>query len=139
MKKAIILVTIVMSLLIFASCGIEDPGPAPEPAWFLVEVTGDKVFEKGYYCERITSNETLYFGIRCFSEESAEWSVYIVDEELSEEEVETLKKTGPVLTGNGSAEISYGQWVYVFCSVNAETSDRPTKDILSITWSSGYA
>jgi len=144
--KRIILITTIISVFLLSSCNygseqkvIPESEPEPEPPSFLTEVTGEDVYENGYYCEEIYSRTTIYFTLISDSEDQAGWYIYLSDNELNDDEIEALQKTEPVLTGNGSVDATYGQWVYIFCDINAETAEEPTKDILSFSYMGDYA
>ena len=59
--------------------------------------------------------------------------------ELTDEEAQALKNTEPVLTGEGEADLKYGQWIYIFCDVNSETAEEPSKSIYTYGWSADFA
>ncbi|MBR6383164.1 MAG: hypothetical protein IKS56_04180 [Lachnospiraceae bacterium] len=141
MKRIIIFITVMLSTITLVSCNKNEfsTEPVPEPPSFLVEVTGQNVYDNGYYCEKIYNATTVHFLLTSNSEKTAGWSIYLVDDELSEEEIKNLKETEPILTGSGEIEASYGQWVYIFCDVNAETSDKPTNDVLSFSYPANYS
>lgn len=52
------------------------------------------------------------------------WSVYIVDEELSIEEIDNLSTQNPVAINEGSARVNGGQWIYVLCNINSKTTSE---------------
>jgi len=141
MKKAVSFITVILCVFIFASCSKEPVYSTlpPEPAWYMVQVSGEDVFEKGYIGEKITSTTTVYFGFKTEAADNAVWSVYVVDNELSDEEAQTLKNTDPVLTGEGKTDVKYGQWIYVFCDMNSETAEEPSKSVYTYGWSADFA
>ena len=142
MKRVIIFLTMMLSLVMITSCNknknIINSDPPAEPAYFLIEVTGEDVYENGYYCERLTNGTTVHFWLNSASEEPAGWYIYLVDNELSDEEIIKLKETAPALIGSGDIESNYGQWIYIFCDVNKETADEPTKDVLSFSYPASF-
>ncbi len=124
--------------LLLTSCGkssVHDDPPM-EPASYIGTVTGEDVYDTGYYCEETPSGKTVHIDIE-YSDEKAGWSVYVADKGLSEDEIEALKEGEPALTGPGDIKIG-SQVVYIFCDVNAKTSDKPTKDVLYICWTADY-
>ena len=142
MRRLLILISAFLLILFSASCSkpVENLESAPdEAAWFIVEVSGEDVFEKGYHGERILSSMPVFYSLSAVPEDDAKWSIYISDEELTDEEARALNGTLPVVTEAGDVEVKYGQWFYVFCDVNSETSEEPSKATFSISWSSGYA
>ena len=141
MKKAVSFITVILCVFIFASCSKEPVNTTlpPEPAWYMVQVSGEDVFEKGYIGEKITSTTTVYFAFKTKPADNAVWSVYITDAELTDEEAQALKNTEPVLTGEGEADLKYGQWIYIFCDVNSETAEEPSKTIYTYGWSADFA
>ena len=139
MKKTIITtILLFFSVLFLSSCNNGTNNVKPEPPWFLIKVTGEDVFEKGYHAVTIYNSTAVNFSLSSDSAEHAGWYIYVADDELPEDEIEALKETEPALTGSGSLELKHGQWVYIFCDVNSENSDKPTKDVLSISYPADY-
>ena len=121
MKRVLSFITVIMCLFLFASCS-KVPAYStlpPEPAGFLIQVSGEDVFEKGYKGEKFTGTTTVNFAFKTPPEDNAVWSVYIADDELTVEEAQGIKNTDPVLTGEGKLDVKYGQWIYIFCNVNS--------------------
>ena len=98
---------------------------------------GDTVsLEKGYYAVQYESFTTAYFfwSSTNKSESDIEWSVYLSDKELSDDEVKELSKTEPLAVNEGSDAICRGQWIYVLCSLNKETASNPVDSTFRL-WS----
>jgi len=141
MKRVLSFITVIMCLFLFASCS---KAPAystlpPEPAGFLIQVSGEDVFEKGYKGEKFTGTTTVNFAFKTPPEDNAVWSVYIADDELTVEEAQGIKNTDPVLTGEGKLDVKYGQWIYIFCNVNSETAEEPSKTVYTYSWLADFA
>ena len=110
------------------------------PIWILVDLTNEDIFEKGYY--------ELYFdtftsGVADIAsnnepESGIEWKVYISDIQLTEEEIYALEETEPVAINKGTAEIVRGQWIYVLCNINSNTSESPSNSFFGITSTRDY-
>ena len=134
MRNTVILFSLMLTLLVLASCSkkpFQTDLPA-EPAGFDYKVTADKVLEKGYYSEKITADTEVSFYVANNDEKDSQWSIYVVDDELTDEEIEALKSREPDLINNGDIEIEYGKWIYVFC-------DGPTEDVLHFGWMADFA
>ena len=141
MKKVLSFITVIVCLFLFASCGkvpVNTTLPL-EPAAFLIQVSGEDVFEKGYKGEKFTGTTTVNFAFKTPPADNAVWSVYIADDELSDEEAQKLKNTDPVLTGEGKLDVKYGQWIYIFCDVNSETAEEPSKTVYTYSWLADFA
>ena len=114
--------------------------PEPEPASILgLEVSNTSIFEKGYYCMQYSNSGVLYFEVRNASDTPSNWSVYIVDSELTEDEVNDLQTKEPALVNAGEVDVTYDQWIYVFCDVNSETSSEPNDEVLEAWGFADYA
>ena len=59
------------------------------------------------------------------SDSDIEWSVYVSDEKLTENEIKELSKTKSLGVNEGSDEVARGQWIIVICNINKETADAP--------------
>ena len=141
MKRVLSFITIILCLFLFASCSkvpVYSTLP-PEPAGFLIQVSGEDVFEKGYKGEKFTGTTTVNFAFKTAPEDNAVWSVYIADDELSDEEAQKLKNIDPVLTGEGKLDVKYGQWIYIFCDVNSKTAEEPSKTVYTYSWLADFA
>ncbi len=141
MKRKIFLGIISILLFIFTGCGnqnaahstnngvIDLPDGVEEepPAGMGFELTNEDVFETGYYYVQYDSFDgaKIFFESNNEPDSNIEWSVYIVDNELSAEEIEALPSQNQVAINEGSANISGGQWIYVLCNINSKTASSP--------------
>ena len=74
MKKTIITTIILFfSVLFLSSCNNGGNYVEPEPPWFLIKVTGEDVFEKGYHAETIYNSTAVNFSLSGDSVEHAGW------------------------------------------------------------------
>lgn len=102
---------------------------AEPPSGLGFDLTNEDVFESGYFCIQYDtfSSADIFFESTNTTDSDVEWSVYIVDNELSSDGVEKMIDTQePVAVNEGSAGINGGQWIYVFCNVNSKTASEPT-------------
>lgn len=99
------------------------------------DISNEDIFEKGYYAVQYDSYSGAYFywSTTNNSGSDIEWSVYLSDKELSEDEIKELAKTKPLAVNEGSNEISEGQWIYVLCSINKETASAPVDSTFRLT------
>lgn len=94
-----------------------------------IDLTNADVFETGYYCMQYDTfnGAYLYFSSTNVSDPAVEWSVYIINNELSEEDAKKMVNLPePFAINEGSAHIREGQWIYVYCNINSETASEPT-------------
>ena len=91
------------------------------------DISNEDIFEKGYYAVQYDSFTSAYFFWSSTDESGSdiEWSVYLSDKELSDDEIKELSKTKPLAVNEGSDAIQQGQWIYVLCSINKETASSP--------------
>ena len=91
------------------------------------DISNKDIFEKGYYAVQYDSFTGAYFFWSSTNESGSdiEWSVYLSDKELSDDEIKELSKTKPLAVNEGSDAIQQGQWIYVLCSINKETASSP--------------
>ena len=99
------------------------------------DISNADVFEKGYYAVQYDSFPGAYFfwSSKNNSGTDIEWSVYLSDKELSEDEIKELSKTKSLGVNEGSDAISEGQWIYVLCSINKETASAPVDSTFRLT------
>lgn len=111
------------------------------PTSILVELRNEDIFEKGYYEYEYTvfSSGVAYIVSENDSESGTEWKVYISDTRLSEEEIYALEETEPVAINKGETRITRGQWIYILCNVNSQTSEAPSASMISIYCIRNYA
>ena len=105
------------------------------------DITNEDIFEKGYYAFQFDSfsDAYIFWGMKNNSDVDIEWSVYRVDNELSEDEIKELAKTEPLAINEGSDSISEGQWIYVLCNINKETASAPVDSTFYLSSYRGYA
>ncbi|MGN0325901.1 MAG: hypothetical protein ACI4DW_06300 [Lachnospiraceae bacterium] len=98
------------------------------PAGLGIDLSNEEIFETGYYCIQYDSFEeaNIFFESNNEKDADIEWSVYIVDEELSIEEIGDLSTQDPVAINEGSARVNGGQWIYVLCNINSKTASEPS-------------
>jgi len=105
------------------------------------DISNEDIFEKGYYAVQYDSFEGAYFAwsSKNNSGSDIEWSVYLSDKELSEDEIKELAKTKPLAVNEGSDSIREGQWIYVLCSINKETAPAPVDATFHLSSFRDYA
>ena len=105
------------------------------------DISNEDIFEKGYYAVQYDSFEGayLYWSTKNNSGSDIEWSVYLSDKELSEEEIKELSKTKSLGVNEGSDSIREGQWIYVLCSINKETASAPVDATFHLSSFRDYA
>ena len=105
------------------------------------DISNEDIFEKGYYAVQYDSFEGayLYWSTKNNSGSDIEWSVYLSDKELSEEEIKELAKTKPLAVNEGSDSIREGQWIYVLCNINKETASAPVDATFHLSSFRDYA
>ena len=91
------------------------------------DISNEDIFEKGYYAVQYDSFIGAYFFWSSTNNSGSdiEWSVYVSDNELSEDEIKELSKTNSLGVNEGSDIVYEGQWIYVLCSINKETASAP--------------
>ena len=91
------------------------------------DISNEDIFEKGYYAVQYDSFTSAYFFWSSTNNSGSdiEWSVYLSDNELSEDEIKELSKTQSLGVNEGSDLVYEGQWIYVLCSINKETASSP--------------
>ena len=104
-------------------------------------ISNEDIFEKGYYAVQYKSFTSAYFFWSSTNESGSdiEWSVYLSDKELSEDEIKELSKTKPLAVNEGSDAISEGQWIYVLCNINKETASAPVDSTFHLSSFRAYA
>ena len=105
------------------------------------DISNEDIFEKGYYAVQYDSFSGAYFAWSSTNKSGSdiEWSVYLSDKELSEDEIKELSKTKPLAVNEGSDAISEGQWIYVLCSINKETASAPVDSTFHLSSFRDYA
>lgn len=105
------------------------------------DISNEDVFEKGYYAVQYDTFSGAYFAWSSTnnSETDIEWSVYLSDKELSEDEIKELSKTKPLAVNEGSDAVREGQWIYVLCSINKETASAPVDATFHLSSFRDYA
>ena len=104
-------------------------------------ISNKDIFEKGYYAVQYDSFSGAYFAWSSTNESGSdiEWSVYLSDNELSEDEIKELSKTKPLAVNEGSDAIREGQWIYVLCNINKETASAPVDSTFHLSSFRDYA
>lgn len=88
----------------------------------IIKITAEECFGSMYY-ELITEKSGTYsFSAKDSSEE---WEVYIFDEEFEDGLRYISQASAPALKGDGTLTIEKGKYVYIYCPVNAFTSEYP--------------
>ena len=105
------------------------------------DISNKDIFEKGYYAVRYDSFSGAYFfwSSTNVSGSDIEWSVYLSDKELSEDEVKELSKTKPLAVNEGSDAVREGQWIYVLCNIYKETASAPVDSTFHLSSYRDYA
>jgi hypothetical protein len=111
------------------------------PQGMGIDISNEDIFEKGYYAVQYDSFSGAYFfwSSKNNSGSDIEWSVYLSDKELSEDEIKELSKTESLGVNEGSNAINEGQWIYVLCSVNKETASAPVDSTFHLSSFRDYA
>lgn len=111
------------------------------PQGLTFDISNKDIFEKGYYAVQFNSFTGAYFSwsSKNNSGSDIEWSVYLSDKELSEDEIKELSKTKPLAVNEGSDSIREGQWIYVLCSINKETASAPVDAAFHLSSFRDYA
>ena len=107
----------------------------------FLNIENEDIFDVGYYgmqfkyddrepsyAEKITV--TINFDSK--GDSNTNWEVFVTEHKLPDFDVNLsyLKAAKPDLTNEGSIEIVSGQWIYVHCTCNSETSEAPSKGSL---------
>ena len=105
------------------------------------DISNKDIFEKGYYAVQYDTFSGAYFAWSSTNESGSdiEWSVYLSDNELSEDEIKELSKTKPLAVNEGSDAIREGQWIYVLCNINKETASAPVDSTFHLSSFRDYA
>ena len=105
------------------------------------DISNEDIFEKGYYAVQYDSFSGAYFiwSSTNNSGSDIEWSVYVSDKELSENEIKELSQTKSLGVNEGSDSIQEGQWIYVLCSINKETAAAPVDSTFHLSSFRDYA
>ena len=105
------------------------------------DISNKDIFEKGYYAVQYDSFSIAYFAWSSTNESGSdiEWSVYLSDNELSEDEIKELSNTKPLAVNEGSDAICEGQWIYVLCNINKETASSPVESTFHLSSFRAYA
>lgn len=138
--------------LVFGLCGCFQPLDKDgmvyeEPKTIeIFNVDNKDVFDTGYYGmqfkyddneqsfdEKITV--TVYF--KRLTDFNSDWEVYVTDHELVEDEIIFFDNTEPDLYNEANMEIVSGQWIYVRCSCNSDTSAEPSNGSFTASYYAG--
>ena len=137
---AMMLVTCSCSKKESSSTTAKDPAPAPkmEPATYEKYITGQDVYATGWYHEYLSSHTTVKV-TQSDPSSGVTWRVYFTEEELPEDQIETLLEREPNLIDNGSFNATNFDYIYIFCDRNSNNSETPTDDQLKIWYQATYA
>lgn len=111
------------------------------PAGMGFDLANEDVFDTGFYhVQYDTFNSAfIYFESNNEPDSDVEWSVYIVDNELEDKELDELLTQEPIAINEGSADIQSGQWIYVFCNINSVTAKSPSDSTFKLYSFRDYA
>ena len=111
------------------------------PSGMGFDISNDDIFDKGYYAVQYDTFSGAYFfwSTTNNSGSDIEWSVYVSDKELSEDEIKELSLTESLGVNEGSDEVAEGQWIIVICSINKETADAPVDSTFHLSSYRDYA
>lgn len=111
------------------------------PSGMGFDISNEDIFEKGYYAVQYDTFSGAYFfwSMKNNSDSDIEWSVYVSDKELSEDEIKELSKTESLGVNEGSDEVAEGQWIIVICNINKETASAPVDSTFSLSSYRDYA
>lgn len=99
-----------------------------------IEITSEDCFaDSGYYIFTVGADASLRVKI-AGSERDVEWKVYVLDDKYTDDIAAFSEGREPALTSDGSLNVKKGEYVYVYCSVNALTADAPAEGaVISFT------
>ena len=105
------------------------------------DISNEDIFEKGYYAVQYDSFTSAYFFWSSTNNSGSdiEWSVYVSDEKLTEDEIKELSKTKSLGVNEGSDAVAEGQWIIVICNINKETADAPVDSTFHLSSFRDYA
>ena len=111
------------------------------PSGMGFDISNEDIFEKGYYAVQYDSFSGAYFAwsMKNNSNSDIEWSVYVSDKELSEDEIKELSKTKSLGVNEGSDAVAEGQWIIVICNINKETAPGPVDSTFHLSSFRDYA
>lgn len=111
------------------------------PSGMGFDISNEDIFDKGYYAVQYDTFSGAYFfwSTTNNSGSDIEWSVYVSDKELSEDEIKELSLTESLGVNEGSDEVAEGQWIIVICSINKETADAPVDSTFHLSSYRDYA
>jgi len=111
------------------------------PAGMGFDISNEDIFEKGYYAVQYDTFSGAYFSWSSTnnSDSDIEWSVYVSDEKLTEDEIKELSKTKSLGVNEGSDAVAEGQWIIVICNINKETADAPVDSTFHLSSFRDYA
>ena len=111
------------------------------PSGMGFDISNEDIFEEGYYAVQYDSFSGAYFAwsMKNNSDSDIEWSVYVSDKELSEDEIRELSKTKSLGVNEGSDAVAEGQWIIVVCSINKETASAPVDSTFHLSSFRDYA
>ena len=105
--------------------------PKPAPQLQPAVLYAKDVDDNGYFHQPCQEGGIYDFEVK--KTEGNKWKIYILDREFSEGERYISQAFLPSLEGNGSLELKNGQWLYIYCSANSWTGEKPDEES-AITW-----
>lgn len=119
MKKIMsVILVLAVVICLFASCGKEQAVTLPADA---ITVRSDEGFDNAGFTRYLCKESGPYAFVND-SVKGTEWSVYVLNKKFDGEARYIPFEFKPVLEGEGTIDILSGQFIYIRCSVNSETS-----------------
>lgn len=137
-KIAILLILITVFSVCSCSKEITSDTVPMEPASYYHNVTGEDVYETGWYHERLGSHSEVTIAYTS-STPGATWYVYFSKEELTEDEMLKLAERNADIVNSGTMDAYEYDWIYIYCDINSDTSAQPAEDMVTILYTATYA
>lgn len=137
-KIAILLILITVFSVCSCSKEITSDTVPMEPPSYYHNVTGDEVYETGWYHDSLGSHKEVTITYTSAVPGST-WYVYFTEEELTEEEMLKLTERDPDIVNSGTFNAYKCDWIYIYCDTNSENSEQPAKDMVTILYTATYA
>ena len=141
-KIAIILILVTVFSVCSCSKEITSDTVPMEPPSYYHNVTGDEVYETGWYHDRLGSHRDVtisYSSDYTSSTPGSTWYVYFTKDELTEEEMLKLRDRDADIVNSGTFNANNYDYIYIYCDTNSETSAQPAKDGVVIMYTATYA
>ena len=90
-----------------------------------ISIGSEEFFESDGYQIVLANSSTKVTVTVDDAAKDVEFAVYVLDEKFSDSMRYISQSNEPVLNGAGSIDVKAGQYLYVYCSVNALTADAP--------------